>query len=88
MTQKRSAMRTNRRPAERHTAVQRATRAYRAFLAAQGLRPLQIWVPDTTAPRFVAECRRQSRLAAKDRTHERVVMDWIDAVQDESAWKP
>lgn len=30
-----------------------------------GLRPIQIWVPDTHQPGFAAECRRQSQLAAK-----------------------
>ncbi|WP_449424117.1 antitoxin MazE family protein [Rhodanobacter lindaniclasticus] len=30
-----------------------------------GLRPVQIWVPDTRRPNFAAECRRQSRLAAQ-----------------------
>ncbi|MDE0696307.1 MAG: antitoxin MazE family protein [Boseongicola sp.] len=28
-----------------------------------GLRPVQIWVPDTRRPGFAAECRRQARLA-------------------------
>jgi len=30
-----------------------------------GLRPVQIWVPDTRRPGFAEECRRQSRLAAQ-----------------------
>jgi len=29
-----------------------------------GLRPVQIWVPDTRRPDFAEECRRQCRLAA------------------------
>jgi hypothetical protein len=29
-----------------------------------GLRPVQIWVPDTRRPGFTAECRRQCRLVA------------------------
>lgn len=43
---------------------------YRAKLRAQGLRPIQIWVPDTRRPGFAEECRRQSRLASED-PHER-----------------
>ncbi len=39
-------------------------RAYRARLRAQGLRPIQIWVPDTRTPEFAVEARRQSCLAA------------------------
>lgn len=34
----------------------------RAKLRAAGLRPVQIWVPDTRTPEFAEECRRQSRL--------------------------
>jgi len=32
---------------------------------AAGLRSIQIWVPDTRAPGFAAECRRQCELLAK-----------------------
>ncbi len=39
-------------------------RAHRERLRAQGLRPVQIWVPDVTAPEFAAEAHRQSALAA------------------------
>jgi hypothetical protein len=38
---------------------------YRARLRAQGLRPVQIWVPDVRRPGFVAECARQSRVVAQ-----------------------
>ena len=34
------------------------------FLRAQGLRPIQIWVPDVRAPSFRAEARRQSLAVA------------------------
>ena len=41
----------------------------RAALRAAGLRPVQIWVPDTRRPGFAAECRRQAALVAQaDRT--------------------
>jgi hypothetical protein len=36
----------------------------RNALRAAGLRPVQIWVPDTRRPGFAEECRRQSRLVA------------------------
>lgn len=39
-------------------------RADRARLRAQGVRPIQIWVPDVTSPAFKAEAHRQSRLIA------------------------
>lgn len=38
--------------------------AHRARLRRQGLRPVQIWVPDVRTPEFAAEARRQARLAA------------------------
>lgn len=38
---------------------------HRDALRAAGLRPVQIWVPDTRRPNFAEECRRQSQLAAQ-----------------------
>ena len=38
--------------------------ALRERLRAQGLRPIQIWVPDVRAPSLKEEAGRQSRLAA------------------------
>ncbi len=35
-------------------------RDYRARLRAQGLRPVQIWVPDVRSPLFAEEAHRQS----------------------------
>jgi hypothetical protein len=40
----------------------------RAKLRAAGLRPVQIWVPDTRMPGFAEECRRQSRLIRDSET--------------------
>jgi len=45
---------------------------HRANLKAQGMRPVQIWVPDTRSPQFAAECRRQSALIATD-PHEMIL---------------
>jgi hypothetical protein len=41
---------------------------HRADLRARGLRPIQIWVPDTRSPAFAAEATRQSHviMAAED----------------------
>ena len=36
----------------------------RDALRAAGLRPIQIWVPDTRHPGFAEECSRQSRVVA------------------------
>ena len=40
-------------------------KAHRQRLREQGLRPIQIWVPDVRSPHFAAEARRQSLLAAQ-----------------------
>ncbi|MGA9565628.1 MAG: antitoxin MazE family protein [Candidatus Korobacteraceae bacterium] len=43
------------------------TALYRQRTRAAGLRPVEIWVPDTRAPGFVEKCRRQaSAVAASD----------------------
>jgi hypothetical protein len=39
-------------------------KAYRQRLRRQGLRPIQIWVPDVRAPGFAEEARRQSLVVA------------------------
>ena len=40
-------------------------RAHREKLRRQGLRPIQIWVPDVRSRAFVAAARRQSRAVAE-----------------------
>lgn len=51
-------------------AMSRAERVARrrAKLRAEGLRPVQIWVPDTRAAGFLEECRRQSRVIRDSET--------------------
>jgi hypothetical protein len=51
-----------------HTSAERVKRR-RDKMRAAGLRPVQIWVPDTRARGFAAECRRQCQaIAASDNT--------------------
>lgn len=54
-------------------------RAHRAKLRAQGLRPVQVWLPDTGSPAFIAEARRQS-LAVAGSPHAVEDQAFIDAV--------
>ncbi len=57
-------------------------REHRERLRQQGLRPLQIWVPDVRAPSFKAEAHRQSLAVA--RSHQaRDDQAFIDAL---SGW--
>ncbi len=56
--------------------------AYRARMRAQGLRPVQIWIPDVRSPRFAAEAHRQSVLVASaERASDD--MDFVEAVSDD-----
>ena len=59
----------------------RRVRAHRERLRAQGLRPVQIWVPDVTAEGFAAEAHRQSRAVAASETAEDD-QAFIDSVSD------
>lgn len=54
-------------------------RAYRARLRAQGLRPLQIWVPDVRAPQFIEQAHLQSAAVAAS-TQEADDQAYIDAL--------
>jgi hypothetical protein len=52
----------------------------RAVLRMAGLRPVQIWVPDTRRPDFAAECQRQSKLASKADGADLDMLDFMDEV--------
>ena len=58
--------------------------AHRARLRAQGLRPIQIWVPDTRSPVFASRAHRQS-LAVAESPHFEKDQDFIDAISERSA---
>ncbi|MGB3554784.1 MAG: antitoxin MazE family protein [Jannaschia sp.] len=51
-----------------------------------GLRQVQLWVPDTRAPGFAVECRRQSLMLRND-PQEAEVLDWIEAAADTGGWR-
>jgi hypothetical protein len=60
---------------------------HRDGLRAAGLRPVQIWVPDTRRPGFAEECRRQSRLAAiADATDPDLSAFLDEALDDIEGW--
>ena len=54
-------------------------RAHRERLRAQGLRPIQIWVPDVRSPSFRPEAHRQSTAIAAS-AHARGDQAFIDAI--------
>jgi hypothetical protein len=67
------------------TRVNKSTRVkvreHRERLRSQGLRPIQIWVPDVRAPSFRLEAHRQS-LAVAASAGAREDQAFIDAVSD------
>jgi len=60
-------------------------RSHRERLRAQGLRPIQIWVPDTRSPRFAAEARRQCKLIAESpfAAEDQAFVDSLATIDDE-----
>ncbi len=56
-------------------------RKHRARLRQQGLRPIQIWVPDVRSPAFASQARRQSLAVAKSR-HADADQRFIDAISE------
>ena len=58
-------------------------------LHASGLRPVQIWVPDTHRADFDAICHRQALAVAKADGADRELHDLLDETLDEiAAWTP
>ncbi len=60
---------------------------HRDALRMAGLRPVQIWVPDTLRPNFAEECRRQTRLAAQADKADADMQHFMDeALADLDSW--
>lgn len=68
------------------TNVAERVQKHRAGLRAAGLRPVQIWVPDTRRSGFAEECRRQS-LALHGDPQEAETMGWLEAAADTEGWE-
>jgi hypothetical protein len=66
----------------RSTPSRDKVRAHRERLRRQGLRPIQIWVPDVRSPEFISEAHRQSLIVANSK-QERDDQDFIDSI---SVW--
>lgn len=61
------------------TSVNQRVQTHRAKLRAAGLRPIQVWVPDTRRPGFADECSRQSRVVAEADATDRDLTQFVDA---------
>ncbi|MEQ8716618.1 MAG: antitoxin MazE family protein [Acidimicrobiales bacterium] len=64
---------------QENAGVKGRVREHRRRLRAQGLRPVQIWVPDVRSPEFDGEARRQSAAVAAS-AHDAKDQAFIDAV--------
>lgn len=71
--------------AKPRTARQRMA-SRRARLRAQGLRPVQHWVPDLRSPKVLAQIRREVEIMARH-PENAAIDDWIEAVYDWESWK-
>src|SRR5712692_6836878 len=58
--------------------------SHRARLRSQGMRPIQIWVPDVRLPEFAAEAHRQSAAVAASRrsADDQAFIDAVSADED------
>lgn len=69
------------------THVNQRVQKRRDALRAAGLRPIQIWVPDTRRAGFADECRRQSRLVAQADANDAGLNELMDdALHDIEGW--
>lgn len=70
------------------TPVSERVQRRREALRAAGLRPVQIWVPDTRRPGFAAECRRQAALVAAADRQDPDLSNFMDAaLTDLDDWR-
>jgi len=56
--------------------------SYRQRMRAAGLRPVQIWVPDTRAAGFAEICHAQARAVAAHDPGGEEIMRWIEEVYE------
>ena len=59
---------------------------HRATLRERGLKPIQIWVPDTHAKGFSEECKRQAMLA-RNSDDEQQINNFIANAADLRGWE-
>lgn len=65
---------------------QQRMQARRDRLRAQGLRPVQHWVPDLRNPTVRAEIRREAAMLTQHPDNA-AIDDWIDSIYDWSEWR-
>lgn len=70
------------------TNVNARVQKHRDALRMAGLRPVQLWVPDTRRPGFAEECRRQCLLVAQTDGADAAMQQFMDeALADVGGWQ-
>jgi hypothetical protein len=67
------------------SAVTDRVRKHREQLRAEGLKPVQIWLPDTRSESFRRKCERESLSLAADPLEDDT-LTWIAEVADTEGW--
>ena len=67
------------------TAVTSRVRKHRASLRKAGLKPVQIWLPDTRSASFRRKCEKES-LSLRNDPQEKKILKWIERVADTDGW--
>jgi hypothetical protein len=70
------------RPPGRSASPSARMSSYRQRMRAAGMRPVQIWVPDSRAPDFAEKCRRQARAVAASDPAGDDIMDFMSHVYE------
>lgn len=69
------------------TNVNARVQKHRDTLRMSGLRPVQIWVPDTRRPGFAEECRRQCLLVSQADSTDTAMQQFLDeSMADVNGW--
>ena len=72
----------NKNPSSGPREVRERVRNHRVRMRAAGMRPIQIWVPDTRSPAFRAQAHLQSLAVARSAEADRD-QAFVDAVSDD-----
>ena len=67
------------------SAITQRVRKHRESLRAAGLRPVQLWLPDTSSESFRQKCEQESLSLVAD-PHEAETLAWIAEVADTDGW--
>lgn len=69
------------------SSINSRVRKHRDALRLAGLRPVQIWVPDTRRPDFAEECKRQSHAVALADQTDTETGGWLnESLSDLDGW--